>query len=110
MTEEHGFLSFLDSEAEVFEQHCTIGFNCCESLHLEYLVACFTFHLKYNARVFTCRGLNVCHIEFFEHLLARSGLLALGCIGTEAANEFLEFAFLLLGFCLLVLCLLEGKL
>ena len=110
VADEHHLFLLFDLEAHLVEEHGTVVGHGFEILYLENLVAGLAIHLENDAGIATRRRLDFFDIELFEHLLARSGLTALGHIGREAADEFFQFLLLFLGLLALVLRLAQGEL
>ena len=99
----------LDLEVDVLEElgalHCLA-----QAVYLEHLVAHLAFGSEDDARIAACRWLDLLDVEFLEHLLATGGLLRLGNVGREAADELQELLLLLFGLLVGHLLLLQGEL
>ena len=66
--------------------------------------------MEYNPGVAARGGHNLVDIELLEHLFATGCLLALGHIGTKAADKFFELLALLFVLFILLLLLAESQL
>ena len=107
--EEYHLVVFLDGEIGVTEEDVVARFAG-ETFYGEYRVAGLALRGEDYARITPCGRLDFLDVEFFEHLLARSGLLGFCNVGGETADKFQEFLFLLLGALVLLSLLTECQL
>ena len=105
MTQEDDFLTFLYIEAHVVKQYSSICVGSFQTFNLKNLITGFTFHLEYNAWIFSAGRTYFLNSEFLQHLFTTCCLLTFSNISRETTYKLFKLLALFLSLLALVLCL-----